>query len=340
MGQLSIVAAHAFKPMISAAAMPTRQIERLAERANLPAWVIENTTGYVPLPATENFINLVHRKLGDPSFLFQSLSLDMSEKQETHSVVGIPLPVGETGQEALQALTATFNRYISGAQFYCETRGGLLWVERTTSATEWSDEWPVVQYNLSIMLMGARRALGRKLRPKALHLPEIKTNKDLPEELRDIPIALKKKGFGLAFDVLDVALSGFTLGNMEKQSNRLTSEPATMDMKPSISSCLSQFVMSSTTDNLSERVARAFGISERSYRRELAKVGTSHSQLLADIRLDLALRLLADETNTVAGIAVELGYAYAGDFTRFFKSRMGCSPTEYRCNAYCREDVL
>jgi AraC-like DNA-binding protein len=330
MGQFCIVAAHAFKPLIGAASMPTQQLERLAERAGLPGRIIEDTTGYVPLTATESFLNLVHRKLGDPSFLYDSLTLDMYEKNETHAVVGIPLPIGETGKEALQALTDTFNCYITGATFYCQVDGRFLWVERTTSATEWSNEWPVVQYNLSIMLLGVRRVLGRWVRPVALHLPELETNDKLPDELRDIPIYLKKDGFGLAFDVLDVASSGFTLGHTETHPHILMTEPAKLDVQSAISSCLSQFIMSSTTDTLSKRVAKSFGISERSYRRELANFGTNHSKLLADVRLDAAIKLLADETNAVADIAVELGYAHSGDFTRFFKRRVGCSPTEYR----------
>ena len=286
MAQFCIVAAHAIKPMIGAAAIPMPQLERLAERAGLPGSIIEDTTGYVPLHATESFLNLVHRKLGDPSFLYTSLSLDMSEKQETHSVVGIPLPVGATGKEALQALTTTFNRYITGTRFYCEIRGELLWIERTTSATDWSDEWPIIQYNLSIMLLGVRRVLGRRVHPRALHLPVITTQADIPEELRGIPVTLKKQGFGMAFDVVDVAFSGFTLGHTENRSNRLMSEAIRMDIRSAISSCLSQFIMSSTTDTLSKRVAKSFGISERSYRRELANFGTNHSKLLADIRLD------------------------------------------------------
>jgi AraC-like DNA-binding protein len=330
MGHISLVATHAIKPMIGAAAMPTPLLERFAERAGLPGWIVEDSTGYVPLHATESFLNIVHRNTGDPAFLFNSLGIDVDEKRETHAVVGIPLPVGVTGKEAVQMMSDTFNGYISGSRFYCEIRDDLLWVERTASATEWSDVWPVVQYNLSVILVGVRRVLGRHLRPKALHLSQAPAKKDLPDDLRDVAITLNRERYGMAFNLMDVVSAGFSL----KKSGRLPDNPpigpATGDKLDAVSSCLSQFVMSSTTDRLSERVSRSFGLSERSYRRQLAQMGTSHSRLLADIRLDLALKLLADDSIAVTNIAVELGYAHVGDFTRFLKGRMGCSPTEYR----------
>jgi AraC-like DNA-binding protein len=59
-------------------------------------------------------------------------------------------------------------------------------------------------------------------------------------------------------------------------------------------------------------------------------MGTTHAHLLADVRLDMALGLLADDGNGVTGIAMELGYAHPGDLTRFFKARMGVSPAAFR----------
>ena len=93
---------------------------------------------------------------------------------------------------------------------------------------------------------------------------------------------------------------------------------------------LSRLILSGTTDRLSERAAQAFGMSVRSYRRHLAELGWSHRRLLADARLKLALELLSDAGLDVTEIALELGYAFPGDFTRFFRSRTGLPPSRYR----------
>ncbi len=76
--------------------------------------------------------------------------------------------------------------------------------------------------------------------------------------------------------------------------------------------------------------ARAFGMSERSYRRHLAELGTSHARLLADVRLETALDLLTDDAISVTEVAVAVGYEHPGDFARFFRRRTGWSPSDYR----------
>ncbi|MDU9007195.1 AraC family transcriptional regulator [Sedimentitalea todarodis] len=330
MGKLNVVVAQAIKPVLGAVPMSKFKLELFAERAGLPASTIEDPTGFVPLNAVESFLNSIHKEVGDPTFLFDSLDIDITEKRETHAVVGVPLPTGVTGQEALQIMSATFNRFITGPRYMCETRGNRLWVLRTTSATDWSDNWSVVQYNLSIMLQGARRILGQNVTPVALCLPDARRPDKLPEEFCNLPISRNRDRFGIAFSIVDVASAKFVLEAAENPSGGHLTEPMSDTTFQTIASCLSKFVMSSTSDRLSERVAKAFGFSTRSYRRQLANLGTSHTQLLADVRLDLALTLLALHSISITEIAYELGYAHPGDFTRFFKARMGCSPLEFR----------
>ena len=103
-----------------------------------------------------------------------------------------------------------------------------------------------------------------------------------------------------------------------------------LDVTVKTSAFLSRLILSGTTDRLSERTAQAFGMSVRPYRRHLAQAGTSHGSLLADTRLKLALDLLSETDLDVTEIALELGYAFPKDFTRFFRSRVGLSPSKYR----------
>jgi AraC-like DNA-binding protein len=161
-------------------------------------------------------------------------------------------------------------------------------------------------------------------------LPQTQIDDEVPDELRELPIIQNKDRFGIAFDMLEIAMAGFTLKDFGRPATGTLDEPMAEDRLEAFASCLSNFVTSLTSDKLAVRVSRAFGCSPRSYRRQLAQLGTSHSKLLSDVRLDLALTLLEDGDILVADVAVELGYAHSGDFTRFFKNRMGCSPVEYR----------
>ena len=330
MAQLNLVVAEAIRPALGASGIPASRLERLAERAGLPPRIVYEPAGFVPLHATEHFLDLLQRQAGDSGFLFASLDFDPDEKRQTHSVVGVPLPCGRTGVEALEQMTATFNQFITGARFSCRREGGLLWVMRTTGATEWSDVWPVLQYNLSIVAHGTARILGRGLRPRALRLPVQPAAQDLPEDLRDLPIVPDRHRFGLAYHLADIAAHAFVLAEAARAQAGPATDPILGLTRGAIGACISRFLTSTATDSLSERVAQSFGMSARSYRRHLAELGTTHASLLADVRLDLALKLLDDQNHPVTAVAYELGYAHPGDFTRFFKARMGVCPFEYR----------
>lgn len=79
-----------------------------------------------------------------------------------------------------------------------------------------------------------------------------------------------------------------------------------------------------------ECAARALGVSVRTLQRHLARLGTSHSEMLAELRLEIACRLLAGSSPPLSEIAKFLGYANASSFSRAFARSMGVQPVAYR----------
>lgn len=77
-------------------------------------------------------------------------------------------------------------------------------------------------------------------------------------------------------------------------------------------------------------MAALFGISERSMRRRLAAEGTSLRELLNRGRLDLACQMLGYTELAVGDIALALQYRDANAFSRAFRSRAGCTATQWR----------
>lgn len=59
-------------------------------------------------------------------------------------------------------------------------------------------------------------------------------------------------------------------------------------------------------------------------------MGTSHSEMLAEIRLNVACRLLADSSKRLSDIAKFLGYTNASSFSRTFVRLMKVQPVVYR----------
>jgi AraC-like DNA-binding protein len=78
------------------------------------------------------------------------------------------------------------------------------------------------------------------------------------------------------------------------------------------------------------RVASHLGVSARSLQRHLARTGTSYSDIVAEMRLELACRLLAETDEPISRIALSLGYAGASSFSRSFMRLMKVQPGAYR----------
>lgn len=77
-------------------------------------------------------------------------------------------------------------------------------------------------------------------------------------------------------------------------------------------------------------VASALRTSARSLRRKLEHEGTSHSDLVDDVRRELAVTYLAQADLDLSQIAFRLGFAYSPGFHRAFRRWYGMGPSEYR----------
>jgi len=79
-----------------------------------------------------------------------------------------------------------------------------------------------------------------------------------------------------------------------------------------------------------EDVARSLGISERTLARRLSDEGSAFSEVLQDLKRDLAIRYLEDRKLHVSKIAWLLGYQEVSAFTHAFKRWTGKTPSEMR----------
>lgn len=77
-------------------------------------------------------------------------------------------------------------------------------------------------------------------------------------------------------------------------------------------------------------IARRLAVGPRTLARRLDQEGTTYSDLVDDLRIDLATRYLQAGTLTVSEIASELGFRDQSAFTKSFRRWLGVTPSEYR----------
>lgn len=78
------------------------------------------------------------------------------------------------------------------------------------------------------------------------------------------------------------------------------------------------------------RLARWGGISQRTLQRRLSDEGTNFSELLDDVRRDMAFRFLETGHETMDDIAAKLGYERQSTFTRAVRRWTGMTPSQVR----------
>jgi AraC-like DNA-binding protein len=79
-----------------------------------------------------------------------------------------------------------------------------------------------------------------------------------------------------------------------------------------------------------EQVASGLGVNVRTLQRRLDDNGLSFSQLLNDVRCELAQRYITHTPHSMGRVAEQLGYSNLSSFTRWFTSQFGCSPSQMR----------
>lgn len=84
------------------------------------------------------------------------------------------------------------------------------------------------------------------------------------------------------------------------------------------------------TDSGAEQVARRLAVSLRTLHRRLAEEGTSHGEMLDDVRRKQAMAHLASNRFSISEIAFLLGFAHPNGFHKAFKRWTGMPPTQYR----------
>ncbi|MBC6983295.1 AraC family transcriptional regulator [Caulobacter sp. 17J80-11] len=79
-----------------------------------------------------------------------------------------------------------------------------------------------------------------------------------------------------------------------------------------------------------ELVAQGLGLNVRTLQRQLDDAGSNFSELINEVRRDLALRYMQNEKYALGRIAELLGYSMPSSFTRWFTAQFGTAPAQWR----------
>lgn len=109
------------------------------------------------------------------------------------------------------------------------------------------------------------------------------------------------------------------------ESLPLVSEPSVvLDVRKAI------YLMLPTGRASSEYVAQGLGLSVRTMQRQLDEAGASFTELLNEVRRELAQRYIENPRYAMVRISELLGYSTPSSFTRWFIAQFGTAPQTWR----------
>ncbi|TQC41463.1 AraC family transcriptional regulator [Rhodococcus sp. WS4] len=82
-----------------------------------------------------------------------------------------------------------------------------------------------------------------------------------------------------------------------------------------------------------EQVAHSLGVDRRTVHRKLAAEGHTFSSVLDSIRAELAGHMVGNSRRSLTEISDMLSFSSPSNFSRWFNSSFGCSPTAWRASA-------
>jgi AraC-like DNA-binding protein len=99
-------------------------------------------------------------------------------------------------------------------------------------------------------------------------------------------------------------------------------------MSDSVRECISMMLPSGLCS--AESVATRLGVDRRTVHRHLQQEGQTFSTLVDSVRAELVTRHIENGDRSLASVAELLGFSALSAFSRWFKTRFGCSVSEWR----------
>ncbi|MBP2328733.1 AraC-like DNA-binding protein [Kibdelosporangium banguiense] len=81
-----------------------------------------------------------------------------------------------------------------------------------------------------------------------------------------------------------------------------------------------------------EQIARSLGVDRRTVHRHLADANETFSSVLNSIRTELAEHMVSNRRYSLTEIATLLSFSSSSNFSRWFRGRFGCSPSQWRAS--------
>lgn len=305
----------------------------LAARAGIDAAMLEDPHSRHPIADTKRLWRLAVEVTGDPCF---GLWASRFVTQTTFHALGFAVFASATLREAFERFVRYGHLVSDAADIQLRRVGGYEQFRLVLPTGPGRPTNESIDAIMALITRTVRMLSGDKTNPVAVRFerPEPAPSEPFRKVFR-APVYFGQGDNALEFNAADLD-ARLPAGNVElaRSNDDIAARELARIGTAGVSSRLRRWVIEqlSAGEPSEEAAARALGLSLRNLQRRLRAEGTSYREALNDSRQEMARALLAEGRHSVTEIALLLGFADTGSFSRAFRRWTGQSP-----RAYCRE---
>jgi AraC-like DNA-binding protein len=322
----------AVSKIIDAAAAYGVEPEELYRAVGLEQAILADPDNRIPFAQLVALYERAADLTGDDAF---GLHVGERVDPKLFDVLGYMVVNSPTLGESLNRLVRYHSIWSDGAFFTLNTRDS-----HTSLTYEYFDEQidesrQDCEMTLSIAVSFGRRVTGIEWTPREVSFRHSRP-KSITEHQRIFraPIRFNSPSNELIFDTSLLALPMATADPglstiLERHAQELLARsPHQGGLIEQVRHLLGESL--SGGDPRLERISQKLGISVRTLQRRLREEGTSHQDLLDEVRSDLSRRYLQESRLAICEVAYLLGFSEPSAFHRAFRRWTGITPKEFR----------
>jgi len=305
---------------------------RVLRRARLPAHLLADPEGYLSLAQFERLVRVSLEETGDAA-----LGLHFGERLKftTHGPLSQAAVSCATIREALELLIKYYRiRFASlDLQFFIDGRDAVIALDERLGLSDLKpflvEALFVSVMDVNALLFGTRLLIGGSCR---ISYPEPAYGEEYRRYFHDaITFDTGVNELRFLEENLDLPLALANPVTKRLAEQKCEAELASLQARESILARVRR-ILENADDRLPgmDEVADRLFMSSRTLRRQMQAQGMRFHDLMADVRLARAKRLLLSGSQGIDDIAHRLGYSDPSNFGRAFRKWTGLSPSAFR----------
>ncbi len=304
--------------------------QAMLRKVGLSPRMLASPSQHIPFTAAVDVLEISAEESGCDTF-----GLHMAEARLLSDFGPISLLLTHQGsvRQALQTIAQYRHLLNESLAMYIEDAGKTTVIREEIMSSRVGGARQSTEMAVGVLMLIFRAILGEQWRPQAAHFTHAPSS-DLQIYRRVLGCPVQ---FGSDFNGLVCLKADMDRSNVRADAAMASFARSFLDALPTGGqrSLLrdvrrSIYLLLPMGRASVEQIATGLGMNVRTLQRRLGGADLSFSDVLNEVRCELAKRYVANTEHSMGRVAEQLGYSNLSSFTRWFTAQFGCTPTAMR----------